>query len=49
MRRRGDVAMPKEALAMMGHPTGPPRRPLPRATEEDKKELKKVLSDLRLM
>jgi dihydrodipicolinate synthase/N-acetylneuraminate lyase len=49
MRRRGDAAIPEEALAMMGHPTGPPRRPLPRATEEDIKELKRILPDLSLM
>ena len=44
MRRRGDAAIPKAALAMMGHPTGPPRKPLSQATEEDKKEKENLLS-----
>jgi 4-hydroxy-tetrahydrodipicolinate synthase len=34
----------KAALELMGHPVGPPRMPLPRASDSEKAELKEVLT-----
>ena len=49
MRRRNDVRISKEALSLMGHPVGSPRRPLTQATESDRAELRVILSSLDLM
>jgi 4-hydroxy-tetrahydrodipicolinate synthase len=34
----------KAALELMGHPVGPPRMPLPGASDSEKAELKEVLT-----
>jgi 4-hydroxy-tetrahydrodipicolinate synthase len=49
MKRKGDVAISKEALDFMGHPVGHPRRPLSPATSADRDALKDMLSKLDLL
>jgi 4-hydroxy-tetrahydrodipicolinate synthase len=49
MRRANDVKMTKEALSLLGHPVGSPRRPLAPATKEEREELRRILSDLKLI
>jgi len=49
MRLGGSPVIMKAALGMLGHPVGPPRKPLMPATENEKKRISEVLSDLALL
>ena len=45
----GYVGPCKEALTMLGLPAGPVRKPLPRLTEQHRRQMKQALSDLGLL
>ncbi len=45
----GYVGPCKEALTMLGLPAGPVRKPLPHLTEQHRRQMKQVLSDLGLL
>jgi 4-hydroxy-tetrahydrodipicolinate synthase len=49
MKLGGSPVMVKAALEMMGHPMGPPRKPLMPAAENERKKISDVLSTLGLI